>query len=177
MLLLLWLPPLQGAQIESLELEETAGGYRVELVALLERPRELVMRLITDYRLLSRINPYVVESRTLPGARPPAQRVALVSEGCLLFFCRRVRHVQDFTRRGWVLDALMVPAQSDFRSGLLRWTLQAPDPRHTRIRMVAQVEPDFWLPPLIGPAILRHALRRMALGSLEGLERISGAVR
>ena len=177
LLLLFWQIPLQGAEIESLELQEQAGRYRVQLVALMDRPRELVMRLITDYRLLPRINPYVVEARTIPGASPPAQRVALLSEGCLLLFCRRLHHTQDFSRQRWVLVAVMVPALSDFRSGLLRWSLEAPDPRHTRIRMVAQLEPDFWLPPLIGPVLLRHALQRMALRSVEELERISAAAR
>ncbi len=37
--------------------------------------------------------------------------------------------------------------------------------------------PVFWLLPLIGPVLLRHALRRMALRSVEELERISDAVR
>jgi len=177
LLLWLWTPVAQGGEIVSLEVSNAGNRYRVELIATLAQPREKMMHLITDYRLLKLVNPYVRESRPVPGATPPAQRVLMVSEGCLLLFCRKVRHTQDFTRRGWMLESVMVPSMSDFRSGWLRWWLELTADGNTRIRMQAEVEPAFWIPPLIGPPLLRHTLRKMAEETIAGLEQVSAAAR
>jgi hypothetical protein len=73
-------------------------------------------------------------------------------------FCKRVVQVQDVTRPGeYVIEAVIVPSVSDFRSGFARWQLR-PQGESTLLSFSHRFEPDFWVPPVIGPWIIKRTL-------------------
>jgi hypothetical protein len=90
------------------------------------------------------------------------------------FFCKTVHQVQDVTEvPGRYISASVLPAMSDFRHGVAR-VYMWPEGAHTRIRVLAEVEPDFWIPPLIGPWIISRKLHSEALETMRNLERLAG---
>ena len=58
---------------------------------------------------------------------------------------------------GGLIEALTVPALSDFRRGIYRWRLQSENGA-TRMQFTALLEPDFWVPPVIGPWLIKRKL-------------------
>jgi hypothetical protein len=62
-----------------------------------------------------------------------------------------------------------VPQDSDLRSGGARWQLSEVN-GGTHLLFEAQVEPDFWIPPLIGPLVVKHMLHIEAVNTVKGLE-------
>jgi hypothetical protein len=91
-------------------------------------------------------------------------------ENCILFFCLTVQRVEDITEdvHGRILVAL-VPDASSFRSGQASWEVNSIG-SGSRVIHRATLEPDFWLPPWIGTAILKATLRREIRASFENLE-------
>ncbi|GEM_PF-5034809 len=68
--------------------------------------------------------------------------------------------------------ALLVPALSDFRYGYARLNLWQ-EPEGTRILIRAEVEPDFWIPSLIGPWLIKRKLLSETLETVDRLEQLA----
>jgi hypothetical protein len=136
------------------------GVYTLTLKARIDAPPATVQRLITDYDRLTDINSSLTESRVVMEYSPVKHRVHTVIRACILFFCRRVTQVQDITQdtNGHV-EAVILPALSDFRQGVARWKLEAVG-NGTTMHFSAILEPSFWVPPLIGPWLFEHQLIR-----------------
>lgn len=76
---------------------------------------------------------------------------------------------------GGVLRSRLMPQGSDFKAGQGLWRVApCPAPARSscvdvRIRMV----PAFWVPPLIGPWLIREKMREQAHGASVGLQRLA----
>ncbi len=57
----------------------------------------------------------------------------------------------------------ILPERSEMREGWATWDIEA-DGGGTLVRYVAEVEPKFWIPPVIGPLIIKAALRSRDFG-------------
>lgn len=136
------------------------GVYTLTLTARIDAPPAIVQQLITDYDRLTEINSSLTESRVVMEHSPVKHRVHTVIQACILFFCRSVTQVQDITRdTNGHIEALILPALSDFRQGSARWDLDAAG-NGTTMHFSATLEPSFWVPPLIGPWLFEHQLIR-----------------
>lgn len=151
--------PAEGA-IETLEVRRGEAGYGVLLVATVDRPPDQVYAVLTDYAHLSRLNPAILRSRVVDRGPGDVLRVRSVIEGCVLFFCRqlvRVERVKELAGRR--IRARIVPEESDFRRGVARWWVFPSPEGGSRLRLEAEVVPDFWVPPVIGPWATERSLR------------------
>jgi hypothetical protein len=63
----------------------------------------------------------------------------------------------------------VVPEGSDFRHGFLRWSIHVIDSEASHVEFEAVMEPDFFVPPLIGGFLVRNALAKQALATAENL--------
>jgi hypothetical protein len=155
------------------------GVYTLALTARIDAPPAIVQRLITDYDRLTELNPSLTESRVVLEHSPVKHRVHTVIQACILFFCRSVTQVQDITRdANGHIEALILPALSDFRQGFARWELAAAG-NGTTMHFSATLEPSFWVPPLIGPWLFERQLIREVRESttiMEARAREAGAL-
>jgi hypothetical protein len=132
--------------------------YSLSVTALIAAPIGIVYQSITDFDNLAAINPAIEESQLLATPDAETQRVRSVIKVCILVFCKRVEQVQDVTNKeDYVIEAVMVPVHSDFRSGFARWQLTARD-ASTELLFTNTFEPDFWVPPVIGPWLIKRKL-------------------
>ncbi|MGB5473093.1 MAG: SRPBCC family protein [Gammaproteobacteria bacterium] len=148
-----------------------AGGvYRIMVDAHIDAPPDTVHRRITDYDNLSRINHSIRESRVLQTFSPDRHRVHSDITACILFFCRHVTQVQDIVQHGRRrVEASILPELSDFRYGHAVWLLEADGP-NTLMHFTAQLEPSFWVPPLIGPWLFENKIVSELLESARIIE-------
>jgi hypothetical protein len=148
-------------------------GERVEfsLDVVLHAPAAELHRVIHDYDRMSLVFPLVVSSGVLADHGDGRRRVRADMEGCVLVFCRRLRHVLDVRQpdEGWS-RAVSVPRASDVRAGHFRWRTDALDAERTRFRFSGWVEPDVWIPPVIGPVAVRRMVHRSLVDALPRLE-------
>ncbi len=143
----------------------------ISLDAVLNAPLTELNEVMHDYDRFDRIFPLVVESVQMGEFGDGVRRVRADIEGCILVFCRRLRHVLDVraAERGWN-SAVSVPAASDVRAGHFVWRADALDAEHTRFRFSGWVEPDVWIPPVIGPIAVRRTVQRSFADALPRLE-------
>lgn len=149
-----------GASFERAEVTHEAGRYRLRFVVDIAAATPAVRALLTDYDHLDRLSAHIVESRRLTAG---GSRVRIVLEACVLVFCKTVRRVMAVeTRANGDILTLADPAESDFRHAREIWQVN-PQGRGTRLVYEAEFEPSFFVPPLIGPWLIKSRLR----GALE----------
>jgi hypothetical protein len=147
------------------------GHYYVHLKMRIDAGRDNVYRVLTDYDNIKRLNDSFTESRILE-RNGNQVRVMLVSEGCVFIFCRSVKQVQEVTplEQGYILT-VTDPMHSDLKYGRVLWHVQGND-KMTIITYNADFAPDFWVPPLFGPATLRQRLLMEAKKTINGVEQL-----
>jgi hypothetical protein len=152
------LPGLAGGVLDAAASYDN-GMYMLSIDARIDAPVELVYRLITDYDHLHAINPAIRESRVLRTFSQAKHRIRTVTRVCVLFYCRDVAQTQYMLQSpGYVIEADILPQDSDFRSGQGRWQLNAGAGNETLLHFRAEIAPDFFVPPLIGPWLIRREM-------------------
>jgi uncharacterized protein YndB with AHSA1/START domain len=135
-----------------------AGVYAIRVEALIAAPPPTVLQFLTDYDQLTAINTTIKESRIVHTYSPTKHRVQTLIRACILFFCRNVRQLQDVEQHNErLLVATIIPAESDFRQGRVQWQLAESDGA-TRMSFTATLEPAFWVPPVIGPWLVKRRI-------------------
>jgi hypothetical protein len=168
--LLLLSPTVLAAEVRRVEVTYHRGEYHVEIDAVLNAPAAAVYAVLTDYGRWAEINDLIKESVVEEDAGPTTKLVRTVSEGCVLRFCRRVEQVQWMrTAPQWRITAEVLPERSDLRSGWARTRL-IEHSGQTFFHYEMALVPDFWVPPLIGPMIVRRKLRQQAIETAASVE-------
>ena len=159
-----------ASQLVRLDVDQKADSYTVYVVMQLDAPAEKVRALLTDYTHLDRLNASITASKIIDARGDGTVRVLTRFRNCIVLFCMTTQRVEDITEdaQGHILVAL-VPEASSFRSGQASWEVTNTGSGSCVIHR-ATLEPDFWLPPWIGTAILKAALRREIQASFENLE-------
>ena len=158
-MVLLLVPGLtQAASILQASASVDDGVYSVSVDTHIGAPVATVMHTLTDYAHLTHINPDILESSVLLVFDPARHRVRTLIRACILIFCRDVEQVQDVERLDDVhVVANIVPELSDFKSGAAEWKLHSLQDK-TVLQFTARVEPDFWVPPIIGAWLFRRKI-------------------
>lgn len=164
-----------GAQVLHAQLTRQHGIYQVDIRARIQAPVAAVRRIVTDYEHLTRLNPAIQSSKVLAVYGPRRSRVRTVTRACVLFFCKEIVQVQNVAVRpdGDVV-ARTVPALSDFKFAVARWRLSRQG-RSTVMDFSARFAPDFWVPPLIGPWLIRRKLSDEMVQTAQRIEQIAGS--
>jgi hypothetical protein len=145
--------------------------FRLRLDAHLAAPLEAVWAVLTDYPNLHRLADAVKVSE-LVGTEPGGvERVRTLTHVCVWLICKDVEHVLRMRAiRPGVLEADSVPELSNFSFGFTRWRLSS-EPMGTRLELTSELRPAFWVPPLLGPYLVKRGLMSTARDALRGLER------
>jgi hypothetical protein len=148
--------------------------YRLSISARIDAPLVVVYQSITDFNNLAAINPSIEESQVLESQGADKRRVRSIVRVCILVFCKRVEQVQDVTLvDSRTVVATMVPGAGDFRAGLARWTLTTVGIA-TELHFTEAFEPDFWVPPVIGPWLIEKELVREVAETAMYIEALAG---
>jgi hypothetical protein len=154
--------PRAAIALEVLEIstERSRGSFILDARMIIDAAPDEVWAIMNDIDGFSRIDRAVVISHTVgrdPAGDPIAhQRFC----GCVSFLCRRIdktdvyRHIGDFH-----MEAETVDGTSNLESNHQSWQLfETPD---GRTEMVTRwvMDPDFWVPPLIGTFAVKRSLQ------------------
>lgn len=170
---LTWAPSAYAAEVLAVEVLHSRGRYVVHFDVRLAAPKDRLERYLTDYARYAEYFEAITESEVLSGAPGGLQRIRLRAESCVLFFCRTVTMVKDIAEQepGEIL-AHIDPAQSDFEEATEHWRILA-EGEQTRLQYDAELVPDFFVPPLVGPWILKMKIRSSLLSGAEKLEALA----
>jgi len=168
--------PAAAVNISDLEITHSKRTYLVAFDALIDAEPARTRELLSDYKQWRRLSDTLSEvqlMRTFPDGR---QRIRLRFHSCILFFCKTIQHTKDVViHSNGDIVTIVVPELSDFSSGWEHWRFRA---EHNKTRLIyhAVLEPTFYVPPLIGPWILKSTLSRTLTVTANRLEAIAKPV-
>ena len=162
-----------AAEFHTLEASRDGDMYRLSVDVYLDAPPNQVYRVLTDYNHLGRISGMVRQSRVLERLDAHTVLVYVESRVCVWFFCHTLRETQKVVESPPdSVTAEVIPAQSNVRFATSSWHLR-PDGKGTRMRWQLSIEPEFWIPPLIGPALVKSELRTESAYTARGVEKLA----
>jgi hypothetical protein len=159
-----------AATIDTIDVEREDGVYSLHAVTRMAASPEAIREVLTDYDRFGRISSVYKDYGYLDPAPDGTPVVYTRMEGCILhIFCRSLKRVERLEENSPnYIRTVTLPEQSDFKRSESEWIIER-DGDETRMTYNLVVEPDFWVPPLIGPAMLKRVLRR---GGGEAVDRI-----
>jgi hypothetical protein len=181
---LLWPPasadPTSPSAVRHVAVEHAKGVFRVFADTVVAAPLEDVESLLLDFEAASRLNPSIRQSTILGQVQGGGTRVRMRVRVCEFFVCRNVIRTEVVTREmPGLLRGVIEPEGTDFKWGTTEWRL-SDRASGTRLIYTGSFEPDFWVPPLIGPPMIAHRLRdelRVLVENLEVLAQARAAAR
>jgi hypothetical protein len=176
MLAATWLayaPAVRAGDVLAVDVTHTRGRYAVHFDVRLAAPPERLRHYLTDYRNYAMYFGPIRESTVLGGTPGERQRLRLRMRSCVLFFCRTVTVVKDIVELpDGEIRARIEPALSDFQEATEHWRITGLDGQ-TRLQYRAALVPDFFVPPLIGPWLLKYKIRTSLISGAEKLETLA----
>jgi hypothetical protein len=151
--------------------------YRVVADTHLDASPESIYKVLLDFdgNRYRRISEIYKESSYLPPDGDGTPLVYTRVEGCLLWYCRSMRRVERLeVVTPQFIRARTVPERSDFKYTLSEWTFAA-EGDGTRVTYMMEMEPNFWLPPFVGPWFLKRTLLRGAPAAIDQIELLAMA--
>jgi ribosome-associated toxin RatA of RatAB toxin-antitoxin module len=135
------------------------GTYTYEYSKQLNSSREQIFRILTDYEKYTKLNPNVQESRLISAPGRQIRRLLKIRQ-CIFFFCFNLQMVEEVTQSKFFIESSIVKDESNFLSGLSSWELVKINDNNTLVRLKASQTPAFWIPPFIGPTLIKSVLFR-----------------
>ncbi len=173
----LWLGAANAAELRSIDVQHHKGRYSIASEVWFDASIEQVYAVFRDWDLSTKFSSAIAESRNIAADELGRPGYFVRNEGCLLFFCK------SFVRQGYVelranreLRAVANPEISDFRLARETWTF-APENGGTVVTYQLLMEPDFWVPPGIGPYLIKRKFRNNGGEAIDRIEAIARAIR
>lgn len=148
------------------------GHYLIQMVMDVDAEYKKVYQHLTNYDDLHRLSTSITESELLFAAHPEYQ-VRVTTFSCISFICEEVVQVQNTTElsRGYI-KVSVVADKSDLNYGETLWHIQA-SKKGTRITYSSDMVLGFWVPPLVGPILVKNKLLEETRALINGLETVA----
>jgi hypothetical protein len=162
-----------AAEFRDIMVEREDGLYSMRSVVYFNVEREYLYRVLSDFDLFKKFTGAIVESKNVAADDKGRPQFYARMEGCVLVWCK------SFVRNGYLeLDpnaeiiAISDPERSDFEISRERWQLIT-EGEGTVMIYEFQMVPAFWVPPLIGPFYIKHALRSGGVDAVDRIEALA----
>ncbi|MEM7281385.1 MAG: SRPBCC family protein [Pseudomonadota bacterium] len=161
-----------SAEIKSLDVKKEKGRYIITAECLVEAPVGGVYEVLTDYTRFSELSSMVTESRFVESDSEQTL-VFTRTHGCVLFFCKTVdkTEVMEAVKNEEVVTTAL-PDQSTVDYSKASWQMQQED-GGTRLFYKLETDLGFWVPPVIGPLMVKRAWYSGSLRALNRLEQFA----
>ena len=157
---------------------EKDGVYHISIAAEIAASEEHVRQVLTDYVHIYRLSDSIIESKVIESSIEEKTQVETVILCCIPVVCKEVTLVEEVsTLESGNLQTVILPEKSDFRSGKAIWEIIAKGDK-TQLTYQANIEPDFFIPPVLGTKLVIANMRneyKIALYRIEHIARINEA--
>ena len=162
-----------AAEMRSIDVQYEDRHYLVVSVVWFDAGLGPMFDVFSRWELSPEFSGAVVEARDLEPDEYGRPGFFVVNRGCVLFFCK------SLTRQGYVeseedkvLRAFADPLHSDFKVSNEAWEF-AEESGGTVVTYTLEMQPDFWVPPAIGPYLIKRKLRKDGTHALNRIEAIA----
>ncbi len=173
LLFLIGINPSYADEIRRLDVTNDAGRYTVRFEVMLDASVDKALPLMMEPANWPKLSDVIIDSQVLSGLPGHKKKVKVTLEGCVLFICKTLlkTELMESLPNGEI-TTLALPDQSDFLYAREIWRITGDD-MHTRVEYHAELVPDFFVPPVIGPYILRKKIQSLLIQTAHNLERLT----
>lgn len=164
-------------EIVDARFSESDGRYRYFGEFIVEQPIDAVREFTRHHEHMHLLSDDITASSivTRDGAGNVTRKMEMRT--CVAFFCVRPTMVQRVIEHAdGSIETVVLPEQSDFRSGHTTWRFQTDGENRTRITFEGERQPSFATPPLLADGIYRRKARQELEVTASRLESLSGAL-
>jgi len=166
----------EAAEMLSIEVEHEKGVYTMNSEVWFDATVEQVYEIFRYWDNSTKFSSAIVESRDVAPDTQGRPQFYVRNKGCVLFFCT------SFERRGYVeaelnkvILAFVNPETSDFHLSNESWRFIQRD-GGTVVIYDLEMQPKFWIPPGIGPYLIKRKLRNNGGRAIDRIEVLAQAV-
>lgn len=163
-------PSAWAAEMLSIEVDYVDGKYSMTSEVWFDASIQQVFEIFRHWDYSSEFSSAIVEARDVEEDELGRPQFYIRNKGCILFFCK------SFERRGYVesnpneqLLAFTDPLTSDFHLSDERWNFSEKD-SGTVVVYDLLMKPKFWIPPGIGPYLLKRKLKNDGGQAIDRIE-------
>ena len=172
-LLALFAAPANAAELREITVDHEKGVYTMNSVVWFDAPIEDMYEVFRRWDYSKDFSSAIVESKDLEPDEEGRPQFFTRLKGCILFFC------MDFVRQGYAeleplksLKAYSDPELSDFNLANEIWTFTEEN-GGTVVVYDLEMDPKFWVPPAIGPYVIKRKLSKDGTRALGRIEKIA----
>jgi hypothetical protein len=166
----------QAGEMLSIEVEHDDGTYTMRSEVWFDASVEQVYDIFSSWDNSTKFSSAITESRDVEPDEQGRPQFYVRNKGCVLFFCT------SFERSGYVeaeanvlIRAFVNPEVSDFHFSDESWRFRAED-GGTVVTYDLKMSPKFWIPPGIGPYLIKRKLRNNGGRAIDRIEILAQAV-
>ena len=173
--LLMTLPAL-AAELDDYAFDFADGCSRYHFTARVRAPVDEVRRTILEPARIAGTNDGIRHSRLVSRAADGSFVRDILMQQCVIGICFDIRFIEKVREdQAGAIDVTQLPNTGSFRRGDARWTVQALAEGITQVSMQANQEPSFWVPPIIGPYLMRRTFEREVRETVQKIELVANA--
>lgn len=168
--------PASAAEMLSVEVKHEKGTYTMNSEVWFDATVDQVYEIFRYWDNSTKFSSAIVESRDMPADEQGRPQFYVRNRACVLFFCK------SFERQGYVESELNVvifafvdPENSDFHFSIESWRFFERD-GGTVVVYDFEMQPKFWVPPAIGPYLIKRKLKNDGGGAVNRIEVLAQAV-
>lgn len=162
-----------AAEMRSVDVDYSGGRYTMVSEVWFDATVEQVYAVFRQWDLSTQFSSAIVESRDEPPDELGRPQYYVRNRGCVLFFCLSFeRHGYVESQPNEVLRAFANPETSDFLLSNETWTFTEED-NGTVVSYHILMKPKFWVPPGIGPYMIKRKLRSHGGDAINRIEAIA----
>lgn len=167
--------PACAADLRSVEIDREKGVYRMHSVVWFDADIVTVYGVFLDWDLSEQFSSVVVEARNTGSDATGDRGFYTRNRACVLFFCKSVeRHGKVEHEPHRFIRAKADPEVSDFHLSNEEWLFEE-EGEGTLITYTLEMRPKFWIPPVVGPYVLKRKMKSDGTAALDRIEAIAQA--
>jgi hypothetical protein len=148
-----------AAELTDIEVAHEDGRYSLKSTTIFDASQSQLYGVLTDYDQFKKFATAFVETENRGPDEQGRPQFYTRMEGCVLLFCKsylRVGYLE--LKPEYDIVAIVDPEQSNFKYSRERWQL-IPEGEQTKLIYEFEMEPAFWVPPLVGPYVIKKSMR------------------
>ena len=161
--------PATAAEILHSKISLKNGIINYQFNASVNATPNAVFNVLSNHKYLPQLNKHI-KSSTQESIGTKTIRIFKL-EKCILNFCFDLNFEEEIEFSANSMSLVIIADGSSFHSGRSKWVTKKISGNQTRLSIIGQLKPKFWIPPVIGVYFLDKVFNEQISETVANLER------
>ena len=163
--------PATAAEIIDSNINLKNGIIDYQFNASVNATPNAVFNVLSNHKYLPQLNKHIKSSAQESRGTKTIRIFKL--EKCILNFCFDLNFEEEIRFLAKSMSLVIIADGSSFHSGKSKWVTKKISENQTRLSIIGQLKPKFWIPPVIGVYFLDKVFNEQTNETMANLERLA----